>query len=129
MGLIKNEKETIENIRDTIATNLLEELKSEVVSIKTEYVDAAGKMWYEKSEGAIVSDDYGLAVLNAGRVPGEFPNFDRIRWWVQNVKDGGSNRNLSDRELDEIAYKVGLKIQNEGIEPHWFIDNVLGRYS
>lgn len=129
MTLIKNEDAFIQHVKDTIAEDLLQRLKAEVVQIKNEYVDTADKMWYEKSESAIVSDDYGLAVLNAGRVPGEFPNFDKLRWWVQNVKDGGANRNLSERELDSITYRVGKKIQDEGIDPHWFIDNVLGRFS
>lgn len=62
-----------------------------------------------ESENALVGNDY-IYFLDQGRRPGSFPPVDNIREWVRN------KLNVSDKEVNGVAYVVGRKIANEGTE-------------
>lgn len=117
-------------IVDDIGYELEKELRAEVLQIKSYFnKNTADKIKYYPEDKAVGSEEYSIAVLNSGRAPGEWPPFNKIRDWVLNTKEGGANNSLPDRVIDDITWRVAKKIKEKGIDPYWFVDKVLERFT
>lgn len=64
--------------------------------------------------------------LEYGRLPGSFPNIDAIRKWIQvkpvipTVKNDGKLPTLN-----QLTFLISRKIAEEGIEPRYYLTNIL----
>lgn len=128
-----HQKKLKEFILDKVGNNLAGELKTELringydrQSQAGEYINTLDKIVYDKPNKLVGSTDWGIAVLDAGRIAGEYPPFNKIRDWVINVKEVG--KNLTDRQYDDITWKIMNKIKEVGIAPTWFARRVLSRF-
>ena len=117
-----------DKIMDDIGFELMEDLQREIKQIKKGYDGTAEDIKYYGSEGVVGSIKWAPAAINQGQMPGTWPNVDRIKEWVRTTKDGGKNANLSDTEIDQIAWKVSNKIKDKGIDPTWYVDAVLSKW-
>lgn len=110
--------------RDTIR----EELQNLPTKTK-DYTNSLSKIEYDEVGKFVYSKDWGVGALNQGRLPGKFPNINRIRTWVRDFKDGGANKYLPAHEINQIAFKVGKHIKEKGLKAHWYVDRALERMS
>jgi len=117
-----------EKIMEDIGFDLMEDLQREIQQIKKHYDGAANDIKFWKEDDVVGSTKWAPATINQGMMPGTYPNIDRIRDWVRNTKDGGKNVNLSDTEINQIAWKVTNKIKEKGIDPTWYVDAVLSKW-
>ena len=122
----KDVNKMVGEIKDGVGGDLVEMLRTEVKGIKSYYSEnLADQIEYFTDDKVVGSENIVPQIINEGRMPGTFPNFDRLKEWVTNVKDGGKNVDLPDYKINQITFKVANKIKNEGIDPNWFVDNVL----
>jgi len=120
--------ETKSHMLDDVGGDLAEDLGKEVIDLgHTE--ETAGHISYYPDDLVVGAETYDVAVMDAGRIPGEYPPFNIIRDWVINVKDRGANRNKTDRQIHTITWAVVNKIYHEGIDPTWFVKDVLNRWT
>jgi len=132
--LARGEKEKLtEHLLDKVGTNLAGELKTELrivgydrSSSSGEYINTLDKIVYDKENKLVGSTDWGIAVLDAGRVAGEYPPFNKIRDWVMYVKEAG--KRLTENQITDITWKIMNKIKDKGIDPTWFARRVLSRF-
>jgi len=113
---------------DDMGWELMEDLQKEIMTIKKHYDGAADDIKHWPEEHIVGSKEWAPAAINQGTLPGTWPNLDRLKEWIINTKDGGKNTNLSENEVDSIAWKVGQKIKSKGIDPTWYVDRVLTRW-
>ena len=130
MGLFKIDwgawKDERDKINQGIGYDLRDELRSELEGLKSYYgEDLSNKINYYLEDNVVGSKDWAPAIINEGRLPGEWPNVDAIRKWVRETKDGGKHSSESDHVINSIAYAVSKKIKEKGIAPKWYVDKVL----
>jgi len=117
-----------EKLMEDIGFDLLDDLQKEIQQIKKHYDGAADDIKWYKDDAVVGSTKWAPATINQGMIPGTMPNIDNIRDWVRNTKDGGKNVNMSDSEINGIAWRVAKKIKDKGIDPIWYVDAVLSRW-
>ena len=122
----------VDKYLEDMGWELLEDLQKEIQTIKKGYEGAADDLhkWTlgEQDQTTVGSKEWAPAAINQGMLPGKWPNIDKIKDWIINTKDGGKNVNLSENEVDSIAWKVAGKIKDQGIDPTWYVDRVLTRW-
>lgn len=64
----------------------------------------------------IIADAPYAAAVELGVRPGHFPNLTALKDWVRIKKLAES-----DAEVDHVAFLIGRYIQENGIEPTWFV--------
>jgi len=132
MGLFKVDwshwKTEKNKINQTIGYDLRDELREELKGIKSYYDDdLANQINYYLEDNVVGSKEWAPAIINEGRLPGEWPNVDAIREWVRTRKDGGKHSSAPDNVVNSIAYAVSKKIKEKGIAPKWYVDAVLNK--
>lgn len=115
----------LEKLVDDLGENLSGELKTELRIMGYEE-GTLRHIVYDKPAKLVGSKDWGVAVLDAGRVAGEWPPFNKIMDWVIQVKEAG--KHLSEKEYMDITWAIARKIKEEGIAPKWFARRVLQRF-
>ena len=121
--------ELSDQIKNDAGNDLVERLRQEVIAVKSEYAQRlADQIQYYPDDKIVGSTTFAPHIINEGLAPGTYPNFDRLKDWVKNVKDGGANTELPDYVINQITHKVALKIQREGIKPTWFMDRALSKW-
>lgn len=125
-------KEITDRIKDDLGEDLVERLRNEVIQLKSQYGEKlADEIEYFSDDKIVGSITFGPHIINEGLDPGTYPNFDKIREWVVEVKDKTKDieryGTLTDRIIDKIAWDVVRKIESEGIEPTWFVDKALSK--
>jgi len=143
-------KEITDRMKDDLGEDLVDRLREEVIAIKSQYSkDLAGEIEYFENDKIVGSTTFGPHIVNEGLSPGTFPNFDRIKDWVINVKDksgdvekygeqsliekisskitGRNYTTLPDWAINKITYAVCKKIEREGIKPSWFVDRAISK--
>lgn len=64
--------------------------------------------------------------LEYGRLPGTFPNLDAIKRWIQVkpvIPTVQSNGKVP--TVNQLAYLISRKIERDGIEPKYYLNNTL----
>jgi len=117
-------KEVGKKLINDIGIDLRGKLRAEIKLMGYEYSTARKIDFYEKAK-IVGSHAYSIAVLDSGRAPGTYPPFERIYDWVKYIKDNGANSGRDEEYLKLMTGKVMNKIKNEGIDPTWFVKNVL----
>lgn len=124
---IKNDlewKKEQERMIHDIGTDLRDSLRDEI-SNKGYGTPTSDKLEFFEDDKVVGSEEFSIAVMDSGRLAGEYPPFDKIADWVRYVKDDGANASSDERTITAITWKVMNKIKDEGIEPSWFVKNVL----
>jgi len=85
----------------------------------------SNKMIFDEEELVVGSEAFSIAVMDSGRIPGEYPPFNKIADWVRYIKDDGDNADAPESMINKITWAVMDKIKYEGIDPSWFAKNVL----
>ena len=128
----KDLRELTDKIKDDLGEDLAERLRNEVSELKSQYGEKlVDEIEYFPDDKVVGSTTFGPTIINEGLSPGTFPNFDRIREWVINVKDKSEDEErygtLTDTVIDKITYQICKKIEREGIIPTWFVDKALSK--
>jgi len=111
--------ETMKQMKEDISENVIDNMKSALKDIKPYYSSVGESFDYE--DGTIFSDDWAAAILNQGRLPGSYAPRDVILEWVVKYKNPSGTK--KEQYMDMI--RINQKLYNEGIDPNWYIDNVL----
>jgi len=120
--------ETEAHMMDDIGGELVDDLGKEIIDLGHTQA-TADHISYYPDDLVVGAETYDVAVMDAGRAPGEYPPANVIREWVIWVKDGGANRSKTKREINNITWAIMEKIKHEGIDPTWFVKDVLNRWS
>jgi len=106
---------------EDVSMEMIEKMRWELLSIKPYYGDVGDSLMFNDVDKVVFSDIWAPAIINQGRMPGTYVPLENLVEWVKKHKEPGA----SDRHAIAIAKKVNYKIYREGIEPNWFVDNVL----
>ena len=121
---IKNQrswKTTINRMKEDIAEDMIKRIQWELVNVKGYYDNIGDSFTYDSTEGHVHSFLWSAAIVNQGRMPGTYAPHTNLVQWVLEHKEPGA----SIQKANQIAYKVNRKLFNEGIEPNWYMDEVL----
>ena len=130
MGMFKIDWSSYEQekqrLNENIGYDIRDLLRKELETMKSYYSEnASEQIKYYLEDNVVGSTEWAATTINQGRLPGEWPNIDRIRDWVRTRKDGGKYSSASDAAVNSIAYAVSKKIKDKGIAPKWYVDKVL----
>jgi len=124
MFKIKNQrafKTLLNQMKNDIAEDMIKRIQWELVNVKGYYDNIADSFEFDSTDSQVRSALWSAAIVNQGRMPGTYAPHDKIVAWVLGHKAPGA----SPQEANKIAYKVNRKLFNEGIEPNWYMDEVL----
>jgi len=124
MFKIKNQrawKALLAEMKDDISKDMIERIQWELVNIKGYYDNIGDSFVFDSIDSQVRSALWSAAIVNQGRMPGTYAPHDKILKWVQEHKAPGA----TPRVQNNIAYKVNRKLYNEGLEPTWYMDQVL----
>jgi len=113
-----------EKLLHDIGIDLRGKLREEIRLMGYKYSTARKVNFYEKDK-IVGSHAYSIAVLDSGRVPGTYPPFKKIFYWVKYIKDNGAFAGKDFETLKSMTGRVMNKIKYEGIDATWFAKNVL----
>lgn len=119
-------------IINNIGYELEAEMRDEFNGLKSYYGNGrmSDTIIFDETGKVIGSEEWGVAASDTGQDWNwsKLPPVNKIAEWVRTDKDGGVYANASDRVVNAIAYKVALKIKNEGIESSFWMDDILLSY-
>lgn len=124
MFKIKNQrafKTLLNQMKEDIGGDMIERIKWELVSVKGYYDDVGESFVFDSTDSQVRSFLWSAAILNQGRMPGTYAPHTNLVQWVLEHKEPGA----SIQKANQIAYKVNRKLFTEGIEPNWYMDEVL----
>jgi len=124
MFKIKNKrafKTLLNQMKKDVSEDMILRIQWELVSVKGYYDNIGDSFEFDSTESQVRSALWSAAIVNQGRMPGTYAPHDKILKWVQEHKAPGASAKVQ----SSIAYKVNRKLFNEGIEPNWYIDEVL----
>ena len=113
-------KATLEQMQEDISDEVIDKMQTELRNIKSYYASVADSFAYDY-DGTIFSNDWAAAILNQGREAGTYAPREPILEWVKKYKNpGGTPRQ---QFLDML--RINQKMYEEGIDPNWYVDDVL----
>jgi hypothetical protein len=81
--------------------------------------------------GKLVSQAEYSTAVEFGRTPGTWPDIKAIQWWVKRKKIAGTysiktrrrtgNKQTKEQQDKQVAFLIGRKIYNKGIDPKPFM--------
>jgi len=110
-----------QKLQEDLAEEIISGMKAELKAIKPYYVSLGNSFDYDEQDGVVYSDDWAAAILNQGRLPGSYAPRDVILEWVKKYK----NPSGSPKQQYMDMIRINQKLYDEGIDAHWYIDNVL----
>ena len=113
-------KRTREKMQEDMSKEVIFMMQLELKSMKSYYTSVANSFAYD-NDGLIFSTDWAAAILNQGREPGSYAPRDKILDWVKKYKNPGG----TPRQQYADMIRINNKLYREGIDPHWYIDDVL----
>ncbi len=114
-------KRIVKKMKKDISIEAIEKMRWELLQEKPYYGDVGDEIMYDDNTGTIFSGTWAPLMLNQGRMPGSWVPIDALVNWVQKYKEPGSDK----RTAMSIAKKVNFKINREGVDPIWYVDNAL----
>ena len=108
-------------LQENLSKEIIDGMKAELKAIKPYYVSVGNSFEYDEQDGVVYSDDWSAAILNQGRLPGSYAPRDVILEWVKKYK----NPSGSPKQQYMDMIRINKKLYEEGIDPHWYVDNVL----
>ena len=125
-------KKMSDKLTKDVGLLLQEEFRKKFDSLKSYYGE--GKMSqsiiFDPISRVVGSEEWGVAASDTGQDWNwsSLPPINKIAEWVRTDKDGGRYSGASTSIVNGIAYKVALKIKNEGIDSSFWVDSLLGDY-
>ena len=108
-----------ENIQTEMITNIRKQLVTDNINFTFKLSDKIEKR--KSGDFYTVELDTPYArFVEFGLPPGNRPNFDALRYWVEH-KLGVTDENA----LNSITMKISNKITNDGIEPRFFLKKAI----
>ena len=121
---IKNQrsfKTLLRKMKEDISEDMIKRIQWELVNVKGYYDNIGDSFVFDNTDSQVRSALWSAAIVNQGRMPGTYAPHNKIVEWVLKHKAPGA----SPQQANQIAYKVNRKLYNEGIEPNWYMDEVL----
>lgn len=135
MSIFKIDKKNLDKISKQIMKDIGEEIvdniRDELIHMEPYYAEnLAPSIVYDETAHLVGSEHWGAAAIDDGSDWrwSKFPNFDNLKEWVRTRKDSGKYATASENEVNKIAYAVGKKIQDDGINPTFYMKSVLGLF-
>ena len=135
MSIFKVSKKEMDKLTKAVMKDIGEEirdnLQDELIHMEPYYSEnLAPSIVYDETAHLVGSEHWGAAAIDDGTDWrwSKFPNIDKLKEWVRNRKDDGKYASASDYEVSKIAFAVGKKIKDSGIDPTFYVKSVMGLF-
>lgn len=110
-----------DKMKEDISEDMMLRIKIELLGVKGYYDNIGDSFAFDSTDSQVRSALWSAAIVNQGRMPGTYAPHNKIVEWVLKYKAPGASPAVASK----IAYKVNRKLFVEGIEPNWYMDEVL----
>ena len=121
-----------QQILNDVGEAIEEEFRDEFSHLKDYYGSSrlVETIIFDKTAKVVGSEEWGVAASDTGQEWNwsKMPPINKIAEWVRDDKDGGIYSGAPDSIVNNIAYKVAMKIKREGIDSSFWVDDRLLDY-